>query len=90
MKKFILTFLTILPLGNLSVASSIKLNELDQDEKVELINELLESASTETQDLVANEAEVKTIDQAINLLLKDPNVVNSLENKKEAGSGSGI
>ena len=41
MKRTLLTLLTILPLGNISVASSIKLNELDQEQKSQLISELL-------------------------------------------------
>jgi hypothetical protein len=89
MKRTLLTLLTILPLGNISVASSIKLNELDQDQKSQLISELLERANPSTIELIEDRAQVTTIDEAINILLNDQNVINSLESKKEAGSGSG-
>lgn len=85
MKKVILTLVSILPFTSISIAASIKLNDLSRDEKVMLILEAMEKNETsiDLRDLKNEE-----LDNAIETLLKNGYLLDGAKIKKGSGGES--
>lgn len=84
MKKLILTLISLIPLTSVSMAATIKLHEISQEEKITLILEVLES-NPEIQLEIENDSD---LNKAVNQLIKNGFIVNGAEVKKGSGSES--
>jgi|GEM_PF-1417613 len=86
MKKMILTLISILPFTNLSVAASIKLNDLTREEKISLIQEVMASPSEQINlEEIENDLD---LDKAIEKLLQNGTILDGAKTKKGSGGES--
>lgn len=85
MKKAILTLISILPFTSVSMAASIKLNDLTREEKILLIEDAMERSPDVNLNEVENESD---LDKAIEKLLKDGIILDGAKVKKGSGGES--
>ncbi len=85
MKKILLTLISLLPISTLSMAATIKLNEITREEKVQLIEELIIESGLS---LPTNPESDKELDSAIKTLLKNGVILQNGKIKKGSGGES--
>lgn len=85
MRKAILTLISILPFTSVSIAASMKLNDLSREEKIMLILEAMDKSET-----AIDLRDVKNVelDDAIETLLKNGALLEGAEIKKGSGGES--
>lgn len=81
----ILMFVSLLPFTSISMAASIKLNEIAQEEKIRIIQEVLKEAPEANVGNIENEADV---DLAIIKLIQNGFILDAAEVKKGGGGES--
>lgn len=85
MRKLFLTLLSLLPISNISMAASMRLDELSNNEKIEIIQEVLRNHPNESFDQIQIDND---IDSAIIKLAKDGFIIKNIEAKKSSGAES--
>lgn len=86
MKKTILALISILPFSSISMAASMKLNDLSREEKILLIQEAMLS-----QEENINIETIKTesdLDMAIEKLIQNGTILDGAKTKKGSGGES--
>lgn len=86
MRKTILTLISILPFSSISLAASLKLNEMSREEKILLIQEAMVSQE-ESIDLDSIKAE-SDLDLAIEKLIQNGTILDGAKTKKGSGGES--
>lgn len=85
MKKAILTLISLLPLTSISVAASMKINDMTREEKIHLIQEAMEAQPEIILNQIENDED---LDRAIEVLLKNGNILDGAKTKKGSGGES--
>lgn len=83
----ILTLISLLPFASLSMAATIKLDEISQGEKIKLIREVFENkfnVHVEAKD-IENEMEVE---RALQILIDNGFIDENIQTKKGSGAES--
>jgi len=86
MRKLFLTLLSLLPISNISMAASMRLDELSYNDKIQLIQEVIQNNPFENFDQVGIEDDINS---AITKLAKDGFILKNIESMKSSGAESG-